>query len=163
MKNPRQRARKLGVLRLDSLTKGISRPLKEVVKAYEYELSVLHPFEATLADLTVRARAKRGHSTLPEVLGAVNELRKEVLEVGKTYVGLAKNASTKAEAVQAAEDGIKAIEGLVLGVRGRGWVCACVFICVNRSGDAHRRRHLSLFARSPDALALFLCAHRKRR
>jgi GTP1/Obg family GTP-binding protein len=124
VKNPRLRARKLGALRLDTLSKGISRPLKDVIKAYEYELSVLHPFEATLADLTVRARAKRGHSTLPEVLGAVNELRKEVLEVGKKYTALAKNATTKAEAVQAAEEGIAAIEGLVLGVRACGPACA---------------------------------------
>lgn len=124
MKNPRLRARKLGALRLDTLAKGISRPLKDVIKSYEYELSVLHPFEATLADLTVRARAKRGHSTLPEVLGAVNELRKQVLEAGKKYVALAKNATTKAEAVEAAERGITAIEELVLGVRrGKvGWV-----------------------------------------
>ncbi len=88
-----------------------------MIKAYEYELSVLHPFEATLADLTVRARAKQGHSTLPEVLGAVNELRKQVLEVGKRYTALAKNATTKVEAVAAAEEGITAIETLVLGVR----------------------------------------------
>ena len=47
--------------------KGISRPLKDIIKAYQYELSVLHPFEATLADLTVRARAKQGYESLEQV------------------------------------------------------------------------------------------------
>lgn len=45
----------------------LSKPLKYVMKAYEYELGVLHPFEATLADLTVRARVKQGCMTLDEV------------------------------------------------------------------------------------------------
>ncbi|KAM3573804.1 hypothetical protein VYU27_004225 [Nannochloropsis oceanica] len=114
-KNQRLRARKLGALQLDTLTKGISKPLKDTLKAYEYELAVLHPFEATLADLTVRARAKQGHQTLPEVLSAVNELRKAVLETGKHYAGAAKNASSKAEAIALTEEGFREVENLVLG------------------------------------------------
>ncbi len=115
VKNQRMRARKLGALQLDTLTKAISKPLKDTLKAYEYELAVLHPFEATLADLTVRARAKQGHQSLPEVLGAVNEMRKSVLETGKYYAAAAKNASTKAEAIAAADEGFRMVEALVLG------------------------------------------------
>jgi hypothetical protein len=55
------------IFRLDTLMRSLTVPLKEVIKAYEYELSVLHPFEATLADLTVRARAKQGCKSLEEV------------------------------------------------------------------------------------------------
>ena len=115
VKNQRLRARKQGALRLDTLSKMLSKPLKDTIKAYEYELSVLHPFEATLADLTVRARAKQGHQSLSEVLGAVNDLRKEVLETGKHYIALAKNATTKIEAIQATEEGFQTVQDLVLG------------------------------------------------
>lgn len=55
------------VVRLDTIMTMLSKPLKDVIKAYEFELAVLHPFEATLADLTVRARVKQGYKTLDEV------------------------------------------------------------------------------------------------
>lgn len=114
IKNQRQRARKLGALKLDTLTKSISKPLRDVLKAYDYELAVLHPFEATLADLTVRARAKQGHQSLPEVLKAVNELRKSVLETGKRHAAAAKNATSKQEAIEATEAGFREVESLML-------------------------------------------------
>lgn len=53
--------------RLDTLTKEITRPLKDIIRAYEEQLPILHPFEATLADLTVRARVKQGAKTLDQV------------------------------------------------------------------------------------------------
>ena len=46
------------------LGKSVSKPLRDVVRRYKHQLPVLHPFEATLADLTVRAREKSGKRTL---------------------------------------------------------------------------------------------------
>lgn len=46
------------------LGKATSKPLRDVVRQYKHQLPILHPFEATLADLTVRAREKTGERTL---------------------------------------------------------------------------------------------------
>ncbi len=54
--------------RMDTLTKEICKPLGDILRAYKVELRRLHPFEATLADLTVKARAKQGYLTLEQVL-----------------------------------------------------------------------------------------------
>lgn len=50
-----------------------------------------------------------------EVVGAMREIRKQVSKVGSMLVGLDKEETT--EAVQAAEEGMKAVEELVFGVR----------------------------------------------
>lgn len=64
IKNARNRARKWAAERMDMLGKSASKPLKDVIRQYNYQLPILHPFEATLADLTVRAREKTGEGTL---------------------------------------------------------------------------------------------------
>lgn len=46
------------------LGKATSKPLRDIVRQYKHQLPILHPFEATLADLTVRAREKTGERTL---------------------------------------------------------------------------------------------------
>jgi len=62
---------------MDTLTKEITRPLRDIINAYEAQLPVLHPFEATLADLTVRGRVKQGFQTLDQVHRAGGEERRE--------------------------------------------------------------------------------------
>lgn len=49
---------------MDMLGKAVSKPLGDIIRTYNYQLPILHPFEATLADLTVRAREKSGERTL---------------------------------------------------------------------------------------------------
>lgn len=49
---------------MDMLGKATSKPLRDIVRQYKHQLPILHPFEATLADLTVRAREKTGERTL---------------------------------------------------------------------------------------------------
>jgi len=89
--------------RMDAFGKEISQPLSKIIKQYESSLSNLHPFEATLADLTVRARAKRGHRTFLAQLGEVNELRKEALRLCKAAAGAANRADSKKEALEGME------------------------------------------------------------
>jgi len=98
--NQRQAARKLAAQRLDCLGKAVSQPLMEVLNQYKRSLQNLHPFEAALADLTVRARKKRGHRTLLEQLAEVNELRKTALARCKESAGLANKAASKKEALE---------------------------------------------------------------
>lgn len=64
MKNSRNRARKWTAERMDMLGKAVSKPLRDITRRYKLQLPILHPFEATLADLTVRAREKSGERTL---------------------------------------------------------------------------------------------------
>lgn len=49
---------------MDTLGKSVSKPLRDIIRRYKHQLPILHPFEATLADLTVRAREKTGERTL---------------------------------------------------------------------------------------------------
>lgn len=64
IKNARNRARKWVAERMDMLGKATSKPLRDIIRQYKHQLPILHPFEATLADLTVRAREKTGARTL---------------------------------------------------------------------------------------------------
>lgn len=64
IKNARNRARKWVAERMDMLGKATSKPLRDIIRQYKHQLPILHPFEATLADLTVRAREKTGERTL---------------------------------------------------------------------------------------------------
>lgn len=64
IKNARNRSRKWVAERMDMLGKSVSKPLGDIVRRYKHQLPILHPFEATLADLTVRAREKTGERTL---------------------------------------------------------------------------------------------------
>lgn len=64
IKNARNRSRKWVAERMDMLGKATSKPLRDIIRQYKHQLPILHPFEATLADLTVRAREKTGERTL---------------------------------------------------------------------------------------------------
>lgn len=64
IKNSRNRSRKWAAERMDTLGKAVSKPLRDIIIRYKHQLPILHPFEATLADLTVRAREKSGERTL---------------------------------------------------------------------------------------------------
>ena len=68
----------------------------------------LHPFEAVVADLTVKAREKKDGMKLELALDELNEGRKKVLDLGKGWASKIKNAPTAREAeawlVQAEEE-----------------------------------------------------------
>eukprot|EP00640_Fibrocapsa_japonica_P003902 CAMPEP_0113935228 /NCGR_PEP_ID=MMETSP1339-20121228/2413_1 /TAXON_ID=94617 /ORGANISM="Fibrocapsa japonica" /LENGTH=367 /DNA_ID=CAMNT_0000937299 /DNA_START=278 /DNA_END=1381 /DNA_ORIENTATION=+ /assembly_acc=CAM_ASM_000762 len=103
-KNQRKAARKFAAQRLDTMGKEISKPLSDLLKEYKRTMTTLHPFEATLADLTVRARHKKGRQTLKAVLDDVNSLRARALAVCKEASHRSRNAETKKEALQILED-----------------------------------------------------------
>ena len=112
IKNARNRARKHATVTLDTLTKELCVPLRDVVKGYKYEISHLHSFEKVVADLTVRARQKKDGVSLMNVLNDIHECRKEILACGKDWVAKAKYAEGAREAMEAMEQGEKALVNL---------------------------------------------------
>mmetsp|Transcript_5626 Transcript_5626/g.7945 ORF Transcript_5626/g.7945 Transcript_5626/m.7945 type:complete len:308 (-) Transcript_5626:67-990(-) len=97
---------------MDLLSKEISKPLRYILDGYKRTLPILHPFEATVADLTVKARTSRGEASLREVLDEVNEFRKAVLVVGKAFAAKAKSLDKKSDILAAQDDGYEKVEQL---------------------------------------------------
>ncbi len=109
IKNARNRARKHATITLDTLTKELCIPLRDVVNGYKYEISNLHAFENVVADLTVKARQKKDGVSLLHLLNDIHECRKEILSCGKDWVAKAKYAETAKEAMDAMVQGEKAL------------------------------------------------------
>jgi nucleolar GTP-binding protein len=112
IKNARNRARKQATIALDTLTKELCTPLRDVVNGYKYEFNQLHSFEKVVADLTVKARQKKDGVSLLNVLTDINECRKEILIYGKDWIAKAKNAETAKEAMDTMVQGEKALTEL---------------------------------------------------
>lgn len=109
VKNIRNRARKHGTETINTLMQQLCIPLRDIVDGYRRELRRLHPFEATVADLTVRARVKKDGLTLEVLLQEIHEARKMILETGKEWVYKCKHADTAKEANMAQQEGSKAL------------------------------------------------------
>ena len=97
---------------MDMLAQSISKPLRDIVRLYGSQLSILHPFEATVADLTVKAIERQGDRTLSLVLDDVNELRKSALLIGKEAASKAKTLEKKQEILELMDNGFAAMEEL---------------------------------------------------
>ena len=109
VKNIRNRARKHGTETINTLMQQLCIPLRDVVNGYRRELRRLHPFEATVADLTVQARVKKDGLTLEVLLEEIHEARKMILESGKEWIYKCKNAESAKEANMAKEEGSRAL------------------------------------------------------
>ena len=105
MKNLRNRHRKFAAQSLDVLMKALTVPLTNVIKGYPKTLKELHPFEATVANLTVIARVKSGYPHLYDILSKVATLRKETSLLSKQYASEANRAHSIKEALQILETG----------------------------------------------------------
>ena len=64
IKNLRNRNRKLTAESLDTLMKGLTKPITNILDSYVNLLTTLHPYEAAVADLTIIARVKTGYPSL---------------------------------------------------------------------------------------------------
>lgn len=74
IKNVRNAHRKLAAVSLDTLMKALTIPLTKSLDAYKTTLRSLHPYEATVANLTVVARTKRGEPDLQVCFGDISEI-----------------------------------------------------------------------------------------
>lgn len=98
--NALARSRKHSSQTIDALTSSLTVPLRDVVKGYRRELKRLHPFERTVAELTVIARQKKDGVSLDTLLEEIGEGRKELLLASKDWIFKGKEAPTSKEAGQ---------------------------------------------------------------
>jgi nucleolar GTP-binding protein len=121
--NARNRARKHGVETLDTISKSLCIPLRDIVNGYRYELKALHPFEKVVADLTARAREKKDGLTLMDVLDDVNEARKELLIAGKDWIAKCKNAESAREAMEVMNEGEEQMYSIFMDLASNSLLC----------------------------------------
>ena len=112
IKNQRERQRRYCATTMDLLMKGLTVPITAILKSYKKTLRLLHPFEATVADLVVKSRAKKGEPDLGAIMADLKILRAETSRIGKEYAFKAKNAATAIEAKDMLEEGTEALKGL---------------------------------------------------
>lgn len=112
MKNIRNQQRKFAATSLDTLMKALTVPLTQLLQCYQYGFRSLHPFEQTVANLTITALTKRQHPALPEILERLQRLRAETCRVAKDHAKRANTAATANEAKDILNAGITALRRL---------------------------------------------------
>ena len=71
IKNIRNKIRQHAIISLDTLMKGLTSPISNIIKNHKNAHKLLHPFEKCIVDLTIVARVKSGKLSL-EVLYTLN-------------------------------------------------------------------------------------------
>jgi len=112
IKNVRNRARKHGTETLNTYTQQLCVPLRDIVNGYQRELRHLHPFEKTVADLTIQARIKKDGVSLSVMLEEIHEARKLLVATGKDWMYQTKHADTAKEANVAKQEGMESLLSL---------------------------------------------------
>eukprot|EP00596_Hydrurales_sp_CCMP1899_P005323 CAMPEP_0119043496 /NCGR_PEP_ID=MMETSP1177-20130426/22762_1 /TAXON_ID=2985 /ORGANISM="Ochromonas sp, Strain CCMP1899" /LENGTH=421 /DNA_ID=CAMNT_0007011733 /DNA_START=130 /DNA_END=1395 /DNA_ORIENTATION=- len=112
VKNLRNQERKLTAQSMDALMKGLTKPISEILNAYKTTFRNLHPFEATVADLTVVARVKAGYPDLSTILSNLKTLRAATSRIGKDYASRGSNSVSAQEAKELLVEGMKELEEL---------------------------------------------------
>ena len=123
VRNLRNRQRKLTASSLDALTKGLTVPITMTLRAYYRLFHHLHPFEATVADLVVQARVKRGEPSLSDIMAGLKALRAATGRTGKHYAHLGAEADSAVEAKALLEEGQEELRKLYCG-EGEGILTA---------------------------------------
>ncbi|XP_078440475.1 P-loop containing nucleoside triphosphate hydrolases superfamily protein isoform X2 [Wolffia australiana] len=101
--NIAKREKNKAAKQLDALMKEIAVPLRLYLEKFPKRY-LLHPYERSLIELTF------GEGHYEEVLGRVDSLRKRILSVGKEHASLCAQSSTKREAEERLDEGVKSLE-----------------------------------------------------
>lgn len=101
--NIAKREKNKGAKQLDALMKELAVPLRTYVENFPNKTR-LHPYERSLIELTL------GDGYYEKVLGKVDGLRKRVVSVGKEHASHCAKSTTKREAVERLNEGLKKIE-----------------------------------------------------
>ena len=112
IRNIRNQTRKLAAQTLDELMKQLTVPITEILSIYKALFRQLHPFEATVAELTVVSRVKAGLPHLDDVLNDLRLLRAMTSRIGKEYAAKASNATSSIEAKEILTQGMAELEAL---------------------------------------------------
>ena len=110
IKNVRLAHRKLAAQSMDVFGKALTVPITELLEVYTKRVKSLHPYEATIMNLTVTARAKAGQPLLKDVLVKLKALRVTTSMMAKDYAKQGKNAETTIDAKRILEEGFAALE-----------------------------------------------------
>ena len=108
--NMKKRATKLAASRIDAYTSSISVSLREKQRTFNDLMRRLLPFEAELAELTLRALEKSGGRSLKGVVDDFDAMRRAVVRVGKEASAKASAAEHKRESLALVEEGIELVE-----------------------------------------------------
>ncbi|CAL5191829.1 unnamed protein product [Lathyrus oleraceus] len=101
--NIAKREKNKGAKQLDALMKELAVPLRTYVENFPNKRH-LHPYERSLIELTL------GDGYYEKVLGNVDGLRKRIVSVGKEHASLCAKSTTKREAEERLNEGLKIIE-----------------------------------------------------
>uniref|UniRef100_A0A0G4GGR0 G domain-containing protein n=1 Tax=Chromera velia CCMP2878 TaxID=1169474 RepID=A0A0G4GGR0_9ALVE len=108
--NLRKRTRKYAAERLDVFTKALTADQSTVVKRFKSLHRGLHPFESVLADLTVKHLALEGVADVDSAVFELNEQRKRLLNIGKSFASRAAAAESAEVAHKLLEEGLELLE-----------------------------------------------------
>ena len=112
IKNQRDRQRRYCASTLDGLMKGLTIPITEIMDNYKYTFKKLHPFEATVADLVIKSRVKKGLPDLSHIMSEVKTLRSSTSKLAKEYASQASKAASAIEAKDLLEEGTEKLKEL---------------------------------------------------
>ena len=112
VKNLRDRQRKLTAVTMDMIMKRLTVPITQILAAYSALLHELHPFDATVADLVIRARVKRGLPDLPDIASDLKVLRAETSRISKYYASRGRHATSATEAIELLDEGLRVLRYL---------------------------------------------------
>ncbi|KAK7293255.1 hypothetical protein RJT34_16118 [Clitoria ternatea] len=101
--NIAKREKNKGAKQLDALMKELAVPLRTYVENFPNK-TYLHPYERSLIELTL------GDGYYEKVLRNVDGLRKRIVSVGKEHASHCAKSSTKREAEERLNEGLKKIE-----------------------------------------------------
>ncbi|GAB2222764.1 hypothetical protein Drorol1_Dr00016889 [Drosera rotundifolia] len=103
--NIAKRERNRGAKQLDTLMKELAVPLRTYTENFPNR-KTLHPYERSLVELTL------GDGIYEEVLGKVDTVRKQVVSLGKEHASLCSKSTTKKEAEERLNEGMKKLEDI---------------------------------------------------
>jgi nucleolar GTP-binding protein len=91
---------------------GLTKPITEMLNAYRILFKSLHPFEATVAELTLAARMKAGSRHIDDIVVDLKTLRMSTSTMAKEYASRGSNATSAQEAKELMEEGKTKLEEL---------------------------------------------------
>jgi nucleolar GTP-binding protein len=112
IKNLRDRQRKLTSTTMDAIMKGLTVPITHILASYSALLRQLHPFDATVAELVIRARVKRGLPDLPDILLDLRALRDESSRIAKYYAFHGRRATSSVDAKRILDEGLAVLRSV---------------------------------------------------
>jgi len=112
IKNARNQNRKYAATAIDALMQGLTIPITKSINAYKETYQQLHPFEATVAELTIASRVKVGQPHLKDIIERMKRLRASTSKLGKYYAAQASNATSALAARELLQNTMKEMETL---------------------------------------------------